>query len=232
MENLLRKNIIFIVMIFSINLSAQQFTVQKVSGNVLRLQGTEEKAIPVKRGDKLSGSDLLITDMNSFIQLNNSGNIFMLKSNSALGLNNIKKISINDLLLQLAVENIKNIPKGNKKNNGRTTAVYGSEIGGNTSVLISEDQLGVKKLNGAKQLSEEGYKKSAIIVARETFRKHPNTKSIGEFRIYFASQLYDLNLFEEALGEFNKIQKLKLTEKQKAEVTKKIKQINMKLISQ
>lgn len=224
--------VILIIILFNLSLCAQQFTVEKVSGSVLTLKGTEEKTIPVKRGDKLDGTDLLITDNNSFVQLNNSGNIFLLKSNSALGLSNIKKISINDLLLRLAVEDIKNIPKGKKNSNGRTTAVYGSEIGESPPVVITKDQLGVKKLNGAKQLSEEGYKKSAIVVARETFRKHPNTKNMVEYRIYFASQLYSLKLYEEAAEEFNKIQKLDLSEKQKAEITEKLKEINLKLASQ
>jgi len=226
------KTIILIILTFACNLFAQEFTVQKVSGTVLKIQGTQEQAIPVQKGDKLNGSDLLITDNNSLIQLNNDGNLFLLKSNSALGLNNIKKISINDLLLQLAVEDIKNIPKGNKHGNGRTTAVYGSELSKKVTAIIAEDQLGIKKLNGAKQLSEEGYKKSAIIVARETFRKHPDTQKLVDFRIYFATQLNELNLFQEAGSEFNKIKKLELTESQKSTVEKRLKDINMKLASQ
>lgn len=226
------KKLALIFFLFSISAFAQEFTVEKVTGQVMVLKGTEEKATPVIKGDKLNGNDLLITDNNSLIQLNDGGIVFLLKSNSALGLNNIKNISINDLLLQLAVEDIKRLPSGNKKNNGRTTAVYGSEIGKNLSVIVSEDMLGEKKLNGAKQLSEEGYPKSAIIVARQTFRKHPKTREMIDFRIYFASELYNLKLYEEAAGEFSKIQKLKLTEKQKKQTDNMLNKINLKLASQ
>jgi len=226
------KKLVLIIFLFGVSTFAQEFTVTKVTGQVMILKGTEEKATLVNKGDKLNGNDLLITDNNSLIQLDNNGKVFLLKSNSALGLNNIKNISINDLLLQLAVEDIKRLPGGNQKSNGRTTAVYGSEIGENSSMVISEDMLGEKKLNGAKQLSEEGYPKSAIIVARETFRKHPKTKKRIGFKIYFANQLYDLKLFEEAASEFVKIQKLNLSEKQKADVDEMLRKINLKLASQ
>jgi len=226
------KKLTIIIFLFSVSVFAQEFTVTKVNGKVMVLKGTDEKATLVKKGDQLNGNDLLITDNNSLIQLDNKGKIFLLKSNSALGLNNIKNISINDLLLQLAVEDIKRLPGGNQKSNGRTTAVYGSEIGKNSSVVISEDLLGEKKLNGAKQLSEEGYPKSAILVARETFRKHPKTKKMINSRIYFANQLYNLKLYEEATSEFVKIQKLNLSKIQKAEVDKMLRKINLKLASQ
>ena len=52
-----------------------------------------------------------MTEENGFVQLNRNGSRFILNKNSALGLNYIKKISINDLLLALAMEEIRNVPK-------------------------------------------------------------------------------------------------------------------------
>lgn len=201
------KKIFIILLIASINLSAQNFTVEKVSGKVQALRGTSEKFVDIKPGEKLNGNDLIITDEKSFIQLNKDGNKFMLQSNSALGLNYVKEISVNDLLLALAMEEIRRVPKTNGNGNTKNTAVYGEEIKPGTVMNISEDLMGIKKINGAKQLAENGYKESAVLVAKETYRKYPSTKNKVSDRIYFADLLVDLKLYSEAFEEFNEIKK-------------------------
>jgi len=201
------KKFFILILFITSNLSAQNFTVEKISGKVQVLHGTSEKFGDVKPGEKLSGSDLLITDEKSFIQLNKDGIKFILQSNSALGLNYVKEISINDLLLALAQEEIRRIPKNNGNGNTKNTAVYGEEIKAVTSLNISEDLMGIKKINGAKQLAENGYKESAVLVAKETYRKYPSTKNKITDRIYFADILVDLKLYSEAFEEFSEIKK-------------------------
>lgn len=200
------KKIFITLLILSANIFAQNFTVEKISGKVQVLHGTSEKYVDVKTGDNLSGSDLLITDEKSFIQLNKDGNKFILQSNSALGLNYVKEISINDLLLALAAEEIRRVPKNGTNGNSKNTAVYGEEIK-SSSIIISEDLMGIKKLNGAIQLAESGYKESAVIVAKETYRKYPSTKNRIADRIYFADLLTDLKLYSEAYEEFLELKK-------------------------
>lgn len=204
------KKIFTIILFTAINLSAQNFTVEKISGKVQVLHGTSEKFVEVKAGEKLNGNDLVITDEKSYIQLIKDGNIprrIILQSNSALGLNYVKEISINDLLLALAQEEIRRIPKNNGNGNTKNTAVYGEEIKAAASLNISEDLMGIKRINGAKQLAENGYKESAVIVAKETFRKYPSAKNKINDRIYFADLLVDLKLYSEAFEEFSEIRK-------------------------
>ena len=67
--------------------------------------------------------------------------------------------------------------------------------------------MGIKKINGAKQLAENGYKESAVLVAKETYRKYPSTKNKITDRIYFADILVDLKLYSEAFEEFSEIKK-------------------------
>ena len=201
------KKLFILILFISINLCAQDFVVEKVSGNVQVLRGTSEKYENVKPGEKLNGNDLIITDERSFIQLNKDGNKFILQSNSALGLNYVKEVSINDLLLALAMEEIRRVPKDGGKGNTKNTAVYGEEIKPETSLNITEDLMGIKKLNGAKQLAENGYKESAVIAAKETYRKYPSTKKNIEERIFFANVLADLKLYSEAFEEFDEIKK-------------------------
>jgi len=197
---------IILFLFVGVNLFAQQFVVESVKGTVKVLRGTEETFRPVKVGEKLSGDDLLMTEENSFVRLKNEESNFALASDAALGLNRIKKISINDLLLTLAIEEIKNVPKSEGKSEGRNTAVYGAKITDGASTAAS-DEIGEKLLNGAKQLAENGFKESAVIAAKETYEKHPVTRKIIKKRIFFAEILENLGLEEEALDEYYDIKK-------------------------
>lgn len=194
------KKFLIILLIIGIN-SAQDFLVEKISGDVLVQKGFSESWESVKVGDELSKDDLLQTEEKSYIQLNNSGNRFLLKGNSALGLNHIKEVSINELLLALAMEEIRKIPKDGKKNESRNTAVYGEEQKQASNLEIEKSSLGQKRLNGAKQLAEEGFEESAIIAAKETYRKYPETRKDVNTRLYFVDLLIQLELLEEANSE-------------------------------
>jgi len=224
-------NLFLLVYLAAVVLSAQDFKVEKVSGNVSILRGTAEEYSVINAGDILSGSDLLITDEDSFVQLVKDNSRFILNGNSALNLMNIKKVSINDLILALTMEEIRNIPES-KSDNTKNTAVYGTKEGAARSIVVDANVIGIKKLNGARQLAESGYRESAIIVAKETYRKHPVTKSRFSERIYFADLLAGLTLYEEALTEYNEVQKLELSEQQKSIVTDKVAEIKEALVVQ
>jgi hypothetical protein len=215
------------ILLLAVEAKGQNFTVEKISGTVQVMKGTSEELTEITKGDLLSGSDVLITDENSFIQLSSGSSNFILRSNSALGLNHIKKVSINDLLLALTMEEIRNLPKSNSLS-AKSTAVYGSEIKqGETT--ISENSLGQKKLNGAMQLAESGFKESAIIAANETYRKHPSTRLMINERIYFADLLFELNLLNEALEEYQTISDLDLSDSQNGELSRKIEAVTLKI---
>ncbi|MEW6702474.1 MAG: hypothetical protein AB1298_07130 [Bacteroidota bacterium] len=225
------KKILIVLFFAAFNLFAQEFTVEKVSGEVQAMIGTSEEWIKVKVGQKLSGSDLIATNEKAFIQLASQGNKFILQSNSALGLSAIKKITLNELLLALAMEEIRNVPKTNGGQSTRNTAVYGKEVAANKVNITPMRDLGFKKLNGAKQLAQSGYKESAIIVAKETFRKYPETKSKFEDRLYFVDLMLQLNLNNEAAAELNPMRSMQLNVNQINEIDSRLKKINEKEIS-
>ncbi len=221
---------LLIMLLLASTLFAQEYVVEKVKGKVLVQKGTSEKWETVQVGDKLNGDALLVTEENSMVQLNKNGNRFVLEDNSALGLNYIKKISINDLLLALAMEEIRNVPKIKKSNEVKSTAVYGEEVSAGNATTVLENTLGVKKLNGAKLLAENGYKESSVIVAKETYRKYPDTRKRIEDRIYFADILADLGLYQEAASEYASIKNEPMTDKQREMLEKRIEEINLKLV--
>jgi hypothetical protein len=222
------KKIFLIFLIAAANLPAQSFKVEKVSGNVSVQKGASEKWEPVKKGITLDANDFIQTGDKSSVQLSNGKEKFILKSSSAIMPGSIRKISQNDLLLALTVEEIKSLPNGKKDTKTKSTAVYGTKLDkNNTSLSVSN--IGIKRLNGAMQLAENGFMESSVIVAKETFRKYPETKILIKERIYFAGVLEKLSLFEEALKEYNRVASLEMSAKEKSLVSKKIDELNKKL---
>ena len=202
---------------------AQEFTVQKVLGNVFVQKGFKENVEKLRVNDKLLKDDMIITDENSFIQLlGNDGSNFILRANSALGLNYLKKISLNDLLLALTQEEIRAIPR--KKISSSNTAVYGTKESTEKKVIL-ENKLGLRKINGAKQLAENGFKESAILAAKETFRKYPETAKKFEDRLFFADILSEIGLKEEAISEYSKLNEIAKSENQKNLLQKRLEEI-------
>lgn len=225
------KNIMILLLVFVGFISAQEFTVEKISGDVKILKGTSEKWETVKKGEVLSGNDVLLTETNSYIQLNKDENRFMLKGNVAIGLNHIKQVSINDLLLALALDEIRNVPKMKKNGTSKNTAVYGSKSKVEKEVSIDENLLGTKKLNGAKLLNEIGYSESSVIVAKEVFRNYPKISMKFDDRLYFADILNELKLYQEASSEYTKLESITLSDEEKDTIRKRIETVNMKLVN-
>lgn len=196
----MRKIIAALILLF-IKVAAQEFAVDKVSGVVMAMKGTEENWVQIKAGQKLSIHDLISTSEKSFVQLSNKDSKFILKNNSAVNLSAVKKMTLNELLLALAAEDIRNIHIKRNNENLKNTAVYGKDESSVKKMYPAAKDLGNKRINGAKQLIENGYKESALLVAKETFRKYPETKNNMEARLYFIDLMLTLNMKNEAASE-------------------------------
>lgn len=224
------KMFIMLIAVFSLSLCAQEFQVSKVSGDVKVLRGTSEEWKSVEEGQTLLGSDLVQTGAHSFIQLNRDGAVFMLKGDAALGLGYIREVTLNELLLALATEEIRNIPTEEGSGGTRTTAVYGEDKSSNETADITASEFGRKKLNGARILAETGFQESALIVAAETYRKYPVTKTLVEQRLYFADILIALELFDEAFRELHDIQKYASDEASLEEIQKRMESVKKEMV--
>ena len=222
---------LIILLLISVSSFAQTYKVENISGSVKAQIGAEEKWIDVKEGTILKPNSTLITGEKSSVKIAGDELNFTLKESSAISVSNIKKMTLDELLLALAMEDMLNAPKKKEKTNGKNTAVYGTEEKEHKDLPVASDDFGIKRLNGAVQLSESGLKESAVIAAKETFRKYPSTKTIAHFRIYFANILYDRGLYEESFDEFSSIKGLNLIENEKSEVENKLEVLRKKLIN-
>ena len=225
----MKKLIMFLL--FAGSISAQSFSVKNVSGDVKYQNGNSENWAVLEDGSRVNDDAIIITADNSFVELGGNDISFKLSESSAVSVSSIKKMNTDDLLLALAMEDMMNAPKEIEKNSDNT-AVYGTEQGQENSLFIKSDNFGIKRLNGAVQLAQNDLQESAVVAARETYRKYPETKTLSSYRIYFADILYEKGLYEEALDDFIDLNKLHLSDDEKNEVSLKIETINMKLLNE
>lgn len=208
---------------------SQEFIIKKVTGTA-EILNSDDKFIEAIEGNILSTGSLLISDEKSSVTISGKGLNFTLKGSSALPVSSIKPLTFNELLLALAMEDMIAAPRkrGNKSKN---TAVYGNKEKGVVNKVLFSDDFGIKRLNGAVQLAENGFKESAIITSKEVFRKYPALKLKAEYRIYFAEILYEFGLYEESYDEFLSIKGLKLSGEENKEVEELLTLLNKKLVN-
>ena len=225
------KKFIWIYLI-SVTISySQSFQIEKITGTVKMLTSGSETWQPVKAKMQLNENTIISTDKNSSVTVRSEGISFTLKESSAITVSNIRKMSLDELVLALAMESVMNTPRKKENNKSDNTAVYGSKLSNETLTVLKSNDFGIKRINGARQLAENGMKESAIITAKEVYRKYPDTKKDADTRIYFADLLFELGLYEESLDEYVEIKSLQLNAEQKNKVIDKIDQINKKLIN-
>ncbi|OGU55225.1 MAG: hypothetical protein A2006_04625 [Ignavibacteria bacterium GWC2_35_8] len=225
------KNILVVLIISSGITFAQKCYVESVTGTAKAQIGSSEKWMEVGEGAELPPYSTISTSKNSSVVLVKGNTKFTLKESAAVTVNHIKKMSTDDLLLALAMEDMMNAPRKKDKNKSKSTQVYGDQNKNDKTPGVSNDEFGLMRLNGAKQLGDNGFEESAIVAAKETYRKYPETKKIISQRIYFANLLYEKGLFEEAYAEFNSFKDYGMSEKNKAEVDSKIELLSKKLIN-
>lgn len=225
----MKKIILFLLVFITVSFS-QTFEVEKLSGTVKILSGNSNTWQDLNPKMKINSNSIISTDKNSYIKIKGSDIIFTLKESSAISVSNIKKMSLDELILALAMEDVINTPRKRGNERSDNTGVYGDKVNGETLKTLKSNDFGFKRLNGAKQLAENGMKESAIITAKEIYRKYPDTKKDTGNRIYFADLLYDRRLYEEAYDEFNEIKSLQLSNEQNSYVKNKLDEIGKKLI--
>jgi len=222
---------LLILLLFIPSLTAQEFKVINVNGDVKYRSGTSEVWTELNQGGILKTDDFISTGEKSSVKIKESGNIISIAELSAVSIASIKKMTTDELLLALAMEDMINAPKTNDKGNSGNTAVYGNKEGAGKDTELKADDFGIRRLNGAMQLSKNGLIESSVVFAKETYRKYPETKQVTSYRIFFADILYEKGLYEEALGEYLEIQKLELSKEQNTNVVSKITSINKVLLN-
>ncbi|MBT8382693.1 MAG: hypothetical protein KJO59_10080, partial [Ignavibacteria bacterium] len=120
------KTLVIIFMMSTIILS-QTYKAVNIKGEVKSQSGTEEIWKSVTEGSILKNDEVLVTGRKSSVQLVNNDFTFYLKEKSAVSISSIKRMSLDELLLALAMEDLINAPKKNGNGHSESTAVYGED---------------------------------------------------------------------------------------------------------
>jgi len=224
------KKYLLTILLFATITYSQTFHAEKVNGNVRIFSSNNTNWEQLKPKMILDKNAVISSDKNSSILIKSDEISFTLRESSAITISDIRKMTLDELVLALAMEDVMNVPqkKGNEKSDN--TGVYGDKVNEEILTTIKSNDFGLKRLNGAKQLAENGMKESAIIAAKEVYRKYPETKKDAATRIYFADLLFGSGLYEEAYDEYSEINALTLNTDKKKYVESKIEQITKKLI--
>ncbi len=225
------KKIVLILLLSTGLMFAQDYTVTKVNGDVKYQSGGDENWVDLNEGETIKHDAVISTGNNSSITLRSNNLHFTLNGSSAISISSIKEMSTDELLLALAMEDMINAPKNNGNGKSGNTAVYGTDESNRDELDLFSGEFGIKRLNGAMQLAESDMKESAVVVAKETFRKYPDTKLLSSYRIFFADILFEKGLYNEAYEEFIEITELKLGDKEKLKVDEKTETIKKILLN-
>jgi len=219
-----------LMLVFAANaLLAQNYEIEKLKGDVKFILPEQNNWQKVISKSSVTENTIVSTDNNSSARITGAGFNFILKDGAALSTSSLKIISLDDLIMALALDKVMNAPRKKENNKSESTSVYGDKLGAANEIIQSND-FGIKRINGAKQLAENGFVESAIVSAKEIFRKYPKVAMDASNRIYFADLLYNKKLYDEALEEYNAIKMLGISESQKKEIDNKISSINKILL--
>lgn len=210
-------------------ISAQTYEVEKIKGEVKYISSEQNNWQKVKTISSVSDNSIVSADNNSIAKIKGDDLIFTLKDGAAINVSSIKKMSIDQLIMALALDKVMSAPRKKENNKSESTSVYGDKLGAANEIIQTND-FGIKRINGAKQLAENGFVESAIVSAKEIFRKYPEVAKDASNRIYFADLLYNKKLYDEALEEYNAIKMLSISEIQEKEIDNKISLINKILL--
>ncbi|HED38215.1 MAG TPA: hypothetical protein ENI76_08220, partial [Ignavibacteria bacterium] len=139
------KKIIFTICLFSGLLLAQTFKVEALKGDIKAQTGTNENWVNVHKGEAFQSNTTILTGEKSSVRLVWNNNNFTLKELSAVSLFDIKKMSLDDLILALAMEDMINAPHKKEQVNSKNTAVYGTEINGVGIPIVKSNNFGIEK---------------------------------------------------------------------------------------
>ncbi|MBI5475956.1 MAG: hypothetical protein HY964_04390 [Ignavibacteriales bacterium] len=227
--------IIFFVFIFLINQSvfAADYKIIGVKGTVSVRHGINENWSSVSAGDVLKPEDSIeLGKQSSATLMIGPSTQIILPEMVMVDMSDFRYISKEELLMKLALENIRSIPaRDNNKdmNIPRVTTIHGEEKNHSGSMAQNFLQAGEKQLNGGKVLFNNGFYATCALKTKQIFRLYPSLIENMDARILLAESFEKMNLNKEALEEYAFIISKSPTADTKQILQKKIDALKKKL---
>jgi hypothetical protein len=235
MEIFMKKIIIFFIFVFFIKdtVNAADFKVLGIRGDVSIRHGINEKWNTVCAGDTLKPDDTIESGKQSSATLLIDGSTQIIVPEMVIvDLSDFRSMSKEDLLMKLAMDNIRAIPTrddNRELNIPRVTTVHGENREQKQNKIQLSIQTGVKQLNGSNVLFKNGFYATCALKTKQLFRSYPSLSEDLEARMLIAESFEKMNLNKEAVEEYTTVVDKSLQPELRLSLKKKIEFLNQKL---
>lgn len=227
------KRILFVfaaIAIVTVALQAEEFVVKSLKGKAKVRHGVMETWSMVSVGDTLKPEDTILTEDGAAIVIVKSAAIrYSIPGSSMLDIADLRNLSQDELLLRLAMENIKSVPVQQRPNDltvPNTTIVHGDDISKDAEALkLPRTEIGSLQMRGVEVLYDNSFYASGILKSKALLRLFPEARDEFSFRFQLAKAFEQVNLYDEALTEYVSLSQQSLAKDQKATLEKRIQQL-------
>ncbi|MGB9773736.1 MAG: hypothetical protein ACP5JH_04260 [Bacteroidota bacterium] len=232
--------ILFFFLALPCFLRAGDFVVRSVKGNAVVRHGVSEQWVQLRGGEKLTSDDVVRTGQRSSVTLSlPSGSSLRIPEYAVLNLSDVRALSQEELLLKLAMENIRNVPRNRREGIiiPNTTVVHGSDkaqeaAASNASEKgdgLDNSRLAEMEFTGAQVLFNHDYYGTCILRTKEVLRLSPEMSQRPETHLLIARSFERLELISEALSEYALLSSMELSPSQRSAVESKIESLRSSL---
>jgi hypothetical protein len=222
---------IFTVMAIVVaTMHAEDYLVKSLKGKAKVRHGVMETWTSVSVGDTLKPEDTILTERGSTMVVIKSAAIrYTIPEESMLDIADLRNLSQDELLLKLAMENIKSVPvqqRSNDINVPNTTIVHGDDISKDAEALkLPRTEVGSLQMHGVEVLYNNSFYASGILKSKALIRLFPEARDEFAFRYQLARAFEQVNLYDEALTEYVSLSQQPLMKDQKVKLDKTIQQL-------
>lgn len=219
------------MMIFLVlTIQAEDFLVKNLKGKAKIRHGVLETWTAVSVGDTLKPEDTILTERGSTMVIFRSTGIrYSIPEGSMLDIADLRNLTQDELLLRLAMENIKSVPaqqRSNDINIPNTTIVHGDDISKDAEALkLPRTEVGSLQMHGVEVLYDNSFYASGILKSKALMRLFPEARDEFAFRFQLARAFEQVNLYDEALTECVSLSQQPLSKEQKTKLERTIQQL-------
>ncbi len=206
------------------------YKVKKLKGEVKVRHGAKENWENLSLGDTLKPDDTILLWKNSYVEIEGDKVFFKSNGNAIVNISDLRRLTKEELLLQLAFEEMRNVPdirKEEKKT--KSTGIYGTDISKEETKLKPNENLTQFWINGVKALFENGFYETASLRAKNLMSKFDELKDNLELKLIIATSLEKLEIYGEAISEYKRIISTSKDGNLNSKIERKIQELRAKL---
>ncbi len=207
---------------------ANMVTVVSIKGYAEVRRGMSEQWITLRVGDVLKPEDTIRTGEDAEVTLKVGLSIFSLPAFAIIDVGDIRHLTRNDLLLKLAMEEIRGLPDSRPSTGNATPTVMHGSRRRSSSYPVTYSEVGIMRLEGARALFRHKYYETTILAVKSTLHRYGLRNPLAARRLV-AQAFERLGLMQQAIDEYVGCLSLDLSRAEKKEIQRNIRRLEKQL---